>query len=156
MSTSALSGYTRVPVAEQSKHLGAAARLLRLVCGRWATSSTIKPPVGRGRSVAGLCPCALCLWAARTHPRDFPAGAAKCLLGAKSEMWKSNTGRGVWCVLQIITFPQSPLGPQSSVRQWWLFPVVCTSRRIQIRNISRLSDLEHLDFAEVVSAVISL
>lgn len=56
VSTSALSGYTRVSMAEQSKHLGAAARHPRLVCGHWASSSSIKPLVGRGRSVAALCP----------------------------------------------------------------------------------------------------
>lgn len=105
VSTSALSWYTRVPVAEQSKHLGAAVRHLRLARGRWASSSWVKAPVGREEVELHSVPCALCLWAATTHPGDFPAGAAKRLLGAKSEIWESSTG-----VLQIITFPQSTLG----------------------------------------------
>lgn len=105
VSTSALSWYTTVPVAGESKHLGAAARHLRLACGHWASSSWVKTPVGREEVELHSVPGALCLWAATTHPADFRAGAAKCLLGAKSEIWQSSAG-----VLQIITFPQSTLG----------------------------------------------
>lgn len=97
-----------------------------------------------------------------THPSNFPASAAKRLLGAKGEILKSSTESVTENNLSTEHTGQSQIAehqtrcPQFSVRQRWPFPVVCISRKLQIRNVSLLSGLEHLDFAEVISAVISL